>query len=451
MRQLYFVCLLLVATWCCDDAVVADGGVIPTIPPACGAPGRTCNGKGARRIVDNFPTCVCIPGYISDGPGCTATGSVPCGSPCGDCDEGTWTCPGGGTDPSCQRPHETVDLVHGLTPVATGARAVFDPDTYPGTDRDRFNAASVAAGAVNGAVVMHRIYEPYYTVYFYPNVLYTGGGLKRACHPVAYTIAPAVVGATEVYIDDTSDVTAPIPMIANSGSGYRQTISSLSVDSVDHGTGKLGLRYALTVDIPTGTRVAVTSMIAQSITLYAGGIIVDSVLFDGNFRCNPITSDWRYSNTYAMNGTNIMRNNVFYDTPSENVVICGGTFENNIGFELQGSLTHKSCSAVHPSEPFDYLINNYTWRTNLGTDAAMEHSEGCFTESANAGHLRLSGNKYLNGREGVFGQAGPDDEDVVAVGDCYAHYKRLILLYGGADPTKFDFSASTVIDVPQQP
>lgn len=181
---------------------------------------------------------------------------------------------------------------------------------------------------------------------------------------------------------------------------------------------------------------------------YPSGIVIDSILFDGNWRAGGWPADWRLNNALGFRGVNTLRNSAFIDSPSEGILTCGATLEGNYASGIAGSFIHKSCADGQQAP--DTLTGNTVIDANILGDAVLGHSEGLITLSANAGDIYLEGNVFARGGEGVYGLAGPDDEDIVAVGDCYEDFPRLIELYAGADPAAFDFSRSTLVRVGTQ-
>lgn len=281
----------------------------------------------------------------------------------GDCGEGS---SGTLVNGACVYPPSLVDLVNGQSAGDTGARQVFHVDNYSGTNNQKIASASLAANAVGGAVVFDHVYDISSTVTMYSNVLYTGGGLRRA--------------------------------------------DNLSSD------------FAL----------------VQSSPSYATGIVVDQMLFDGNNTHNSWTHDWTKNNTGFLRGANTIRNSVFYDTPSENLTICGATVTGNIAFNLSGSFLHISCSVDHLMQ--EWIYNNYVEHSNLVGNAVMGHTEGTITYSANSKDIHSSGNVFRYGNEGVFGIADADDGPMDSVGDYFSHYPRLMSFNIDGDPSLFSFS-----------
>lgn len=176
------------------------------------------------------------------------------------------------------------------------------------------------------------------------------------------------------------------------------------------------------------------------------GIVIDSVLFDGAAQCNASTNDWRYNNTLSIRGENVVRNSWFVNTPSENLTTCGATVDANTAFNLEGSFVHKSCG---PGQQLpDLVINNHVENVNLATNAVSGHSEGAITLSLNAGEIFLSGNVFRCGREGVLGVGlAAGGENIVAHGDYYEDFDRLITIQDIANAQRFRFYNVTMSDV----
>jgi hypothetical protein len=365
-----------------------------------------------------------------------------CGKPCGECGAGVWTC--GEGEPICQYPTAAIPSLRetGLKPGQTGARPVFHADDFAGSDDDRLRAASDAAGAVGGAVVLDRMFLLRAPWVLRAGVLYTGGGVRRECTPVA-TVVEEPVGRC-VRVDSVADFEVQ-GVRAASDPSYAGTLGGFSIASIDYENNILCAKDDFTFAIPVGTRLFKHFHMVQTLSTYEDDIVIDSVLFDGGASCNAETHDWRYNNNLLIRGKNTIKNSVFVDMPSENMTICGATVDSNVAANLQGSFVHKSCSADRISE--DVLRGNYVEGANLAGDLIMDHSEGVVTLSANSQQISLEDNVFRNGGEGVFGNAGPDDQGIHAYNDCYAHFKKLINIYCGADPQTFTFKDTELIDV----
>ncbi len=370
--------------------------------------------------------------------------SLEVGDPCGDCNAWVWD------GDSCESPYRAelpTVLVSGLAPGDTGTRTVYHTGSYGGSDNNKIKQAGLAAAAVSGAVVIDTVLTLTASGLVYDNVLYTGGGVRRACGPQALTTAAALSTDSCVSVDNTTGF-----------GGGTHTFSS-------DGTfgGFLGISGAVTISgaqicktsgtwgfaIPSGSHVAKTFTLLQAPTVRTGPIIFDSVLFDGGGDCNATIHDWRYNDIAALKyHQDEVRNSWFYDTPSEALTLCGSTIKHNVAIDLGGSLTHKSCSVSPTDETFvDVMEGNYIESVNLLTDAVLGHSEGAFTFSANSRKSFYTGNVLLGGEEGVWGYMQPEDEDQASVHDCAAHFPRLIEFAPTTDPTTFRFVDDELIDV----
>ena len=292
---------------------------------------------------------------------------------------------------------------------------------------------------------MSRVYETTDTVRLFEDVMYTGGGIRRACTPVA-TIKGilkdgCVVVDNAIQFKERQAVTI-IRDPSNEGFvGNLEVISNLN--------GKLCFKSGRNAPYQVNDVIIRTFNLASPPLTYTKNIVIDSVLFDGNKQCNSQTHDWRFNNTLPIRGDNIVRNSVFKNTPSENLTGCRGVFEDNIAVDLDGSFIHISCSPEEAGT--EKVSRNYTARTNLVGDEIMGHSEGTITFSSNSRDLLLRDNVFLDGGEGVFGFAGPDDEGLHAQNDCYAKFPRVITIYGGANSRRFVFRNVSFIDIGKTP
>lgn len=368
--------------------------------------------------------------------GCAYPAEAYEGQPCGEC--GAGTVDGG----ACVYPTMDVDQAAGLPAADTGSRQVFSPESYSGTDYQKVQQAIWAAQAVAGAVVLPKVYELDSSLAIGGPLMVTGGGLRRACTPVATLTVAATAGDTCVEVDTTSGFAVGQYLLAVTGPSYAQHLADIGVSSASGTT--ICATAAIQADLPVGTRLVKHTQLLSTSTP-RDGIIVDSVFFDGANDCNGYTHEWKYNHTGSIRGANVVRNSVFYDLPSENWTTCGATLIGNRSFQLQGSFAHKSCS--QSPEPIDILADNYIDGVNLSGDAVMGHSEGAITFSANAGTWAATGNVFRNGGEGVWGLASQEDDRVVASGDCYAHFPRVVMTFAGTDLDTFIFRVE-LVDVP---
>jgi hypothetical protein len=316
-------------------------------------------------------------------------------------------------------------LANGFTPADTGARQVFDPDTYGGGDAWKLYQASLAAEAVGGAVVMDRIYVIDATWYARPGVMYTGGGFRRACMPVATTTAAASSTDTCVPVDDSSGFFYTYGVWTD-GSGpeysawlapYPQSIRTVSEGAPGEVCNVSG---AWGIDIPAGAQFSAVFNLVQIYPPYSEGAVFDSVLFDGARDCNGHTHASVVNTMLGLRGGHVVRNSAFVNASSENVVQCGIAMIGNVAQDLNGSFAHASCTpAWRDYFRTDTFINNHLTNVNEAGDAVMGHSEAAWTMSAACPFMALTGNTIIGGGEAVYGWAQPDDFGMLDVGGCY--------------------------------
>lgn len=365
-----------------------------------------------------------------------------CWEPCGECDAGTYVC--SEERNRCVYPGEGAGT--GLPVADTGTRPRFYPEDYTGVTAPhvRISAASGAAAAVGGVVVLSEVYEITDSVYIHPGVTYTGGGIRRACIPAPALDTALLPTDTCVKVDDVTGAATGYYLLTT-GPSYFDLIGTVGITSVNAGTNELCANSAIGLTAGTNARMV---RVFNMLTMPSGnedGIVFDSVLFDGNSECNNYTHDWRFNNTVALRGRNTVQNSVFINTPSENLTVCGSIIRNNIGVNMYGSLIHKSCTPATDA-PIDLVVGNYVERANLATDAISEHTEGVITLSSNAGNIYSSDNVFRHGSEGAFGYVSNDDRDIISYNDCYAHLKRGIYMYSDADSATFQFIETEYID-----
>lgn len=367
-----------------------------------------------------------------------------CGQACGECDAGTVQCVR--CEPRvCAYPSSGQDSV---IPAAadTGARTVFDPDAFGGTDAAKISAAGAAAEPGDDAVVMDRVYVIDNEVTIYEGVMYTGGVLRRKCNDAPTATASADSGDSCVDVDDTSDVGVGINYLVTTNFAFNGTLGEFLVDSTPSAT-RMCVAGTIGFNIPIGARLTRAFHLMKMEANPTDNIIIDSVRFDGNRDCGTFTKDWRYSNTVPLRGANTVRNSIFHDTPSENLTVCGSTISDNIAFDLGGSFLHKSCGS--DPEALDTVSGNYVENANINTDADMQHSEGLITFSSNAGNWDFDDNVFRFGAEGVFGRASSDEEDggVTSDNDCYAHFSARLVALTGVDLSNFVWTSNEMIDI----
>ena len=337
------------------------------------------------------------------------------------------------------------DLDDGLDAADTGDRSVYYASSYSGTDYQKVAAALSAAGSnTPSAVVLDRVYELDGATPRIPEgVMLTGGGLRRSCAGSDLSVA-LDSSDTCIEVADATGILAGRVYVLTDGT-YSGYLGAFAVSSVDGDTVCKSGAFGFTA--PVGTMVAQRdAMLGTTPTSWAEDIVVDSVLFDGNDRCETHTHDWRHANTFPVRGENTVRNSVFYDTPSENLTVCGTLVESNVGIDLGGSFTHGSCS-TGCGRPQVVFVRNQVSNANIYGDSVMQHSEGLITLSVNAGRIVSQGNVYVGGGEGVYGLAAQDDLPILAVDDCYEDFPRLISYYNDPDEGEFRMLDVDQVDV----
>ncbi len=351
---------------------------------------------------------------------------------CGDCNAGKMR------DGECLYPPERLDTARPLPPGDTGSRSLFYVRDYLGehpAPHDAIRHAGGDAARVGGAVVLEEIYETSGPLILYSGVMYTGGGLRRRCTPHTTLTAAASVGDVCLHVSSTEGFDGAGVTISRD-STYWGSLGKFAAVDVDAEAQTLCGPRPITFAAPIGAAVYATFNLAQGSTTYTEGIVIDSMIFDGNARCNAFTVDWRHNNALSIRGNNRVQNSVFFDSPSETIASCGAIISDNVAFDLNGSFVHKSCPWGEVP-PLDLITANYVENVNMAGDAQMEHSEGVITFSSYGGFISLVGNVFRHGGEGVFGWAGADDQNLSAVNECYVGFPRLITFYGGVSPSRF--------------
>ena len=373
-----------------------------------------------------------------------------CGKQCGDCGAGTWVCQEDGL--VCQGPSSRigdVDPVLGLKPAETGLREVFNPEDFDGVPARRIQKAADAAGTVGGAVVLEKIYDIAHAIRLPDGIMVTGGGLRRTCGAVANVMNPPALKKDSVCfpVDSTEGFTLGEAVQLLVDETTAGNLGMVALDSVADGE----LCVSNDVDGLLSKGVAKIFRVRNMVlgkTSWSDKIVIDSVFFDGSNRCNSASHDWRIANTLSIRGDNTVRNSIFVDTPSENITACRGVFEDNFAMDLQGSFIHISC--LPKDQGPEVIRRNVVLEANLAGDEVMRHSEGLITFSANSGDIEMEENIFIGGNEGVLGRAGPDDEGILSVGDCYKDFPRIMQVYNGADESTFVFQDLELIQVPEK-
>lgn len=346
----------------------------------------------------------------------------------------------------CAEPQAGLIRQHlgGLPPADTGGREVFHTEDYSGSPALKIYLAgqdALASTDPDGAAV---VLDDLYVLdashaWLYDGIMYTGGGLERACTPVATVDTAATSGWSCLSVDDTSGLGNTIGILT--GDSYSEFLGTATVDPSNTTATSLCIYGTKSFAVPVNAQAIDIFPLAKTFNVYSSGIIVDSVLFDGGNDCNGYTHAWTQNNTLAIRGDAIVRNCQFTDTPSENLTICGGTFEGNTATGLQGSFVHKSCGT---DGPIDVLSGNSVDGVNLAGDSVMQHSEGAVTLSQYAGHIMMTGNDFSNGGEAVIGDANADAVQIVVVGDSYDTFAGELIEYSYTpDPTQYRFVGVT--------
>ena len=121
-------------------------------------------------------------------------------------------------------------------------------------------------------------------------------------------------------------------------------------------------------------------------------IHIKNLIFNGNRPFYNLNFDWRVNKTIPMPTSTycLIEECRFYQIPAENVFVCGATFRDCSGTDLNGSAIHFSCNSF--DRPTDILYNKFS-RSNQVGDSTMRHSEAGFTFSANVQNLRIAYNE----------------------------------------------------------
>ncbi|MBL4709766.1 MAG: hypothetical protein JKY48_15135, partial [Flavobacteriales bacterium] len=124
-------------------------------------------------------------------------------------------------------------------------------------------------------------------------------------------------------------------------------------------------------------------------------VYIKNLIFDGNRSSYTLNYDWRVATTIMLTSTNeaLIEDCRFYETPAENIFLCGASFKNCHGQGLNGSILHFSCQ---PNKYITNVLYNNFKNVNEVPDAIMSHSEAAFTFSAKVRNLRVAYN-YIEG------------------------------------------------------
>ncbi|MBK6848993.1 MAG: hypothetical protein IPG96_16155 [Proteobacteria bacterium] len=304
-----------------------------------------------------------------------------------------------------------------------GTPHVWHADYYiaaSATDQDAISAVTYHSRADAGAIVIFdRVYDQTDTLNLYDNIIYRGGGLKRACQVSTTLTEDLSPVGVDITVASTSGFTNGRLVFIAPSNGYEPSIWASSIAAAPSDATHMRISAPLGYTASAGWRV---SVVWQQIRQLDGtgtpghtpGMVIEGMEFDGNAACNTYVHDWRYQDVGAIKSATVTGVYV-HDTPAEAFTICGTTLVNSRFVDLAGSAVHKSCSSGYD----DTIDSITTIRTNQLGDALLGHSEGTITLSANAGRITLTGSAFTDGGEGVFGLLNGDDAGNVATGNTF--------------------------------
>jgi hypothetical protein len=175
---------------------------------------------------------------------------------------------------------------------------------------------------------------------------------------------------------------------------------------------------------------------------------VNNLTFDGNKANNNGNYSWRINTAISEKGNEgqpSIDHCTFINMPNENIMGHGFKVTDNWAHNLNGSFVHLSATygATPPQIP-TIIEGNITDSTNQIQSIVTGHSEGAITYSNTSGYVTISGNRFKNGKDGVFGviQSGNSTNGGVRnmlITDNYAENFNSIFYGNIADPTGLTF------------
>lgn len=132
-----------------------------------------------------------------------------------------------------------------------------------------------------------------------------------------------------------------------------------------------------------------------------------NINFDGNKDSTSSNHSWTVNTTVHISGDGVkamVSNCKFFNIPNENIVGQGVKIINNVAENTNGSFVHMSANIDNIPTPIPSIISgNNTDSTNQIPDSLTGHSEGAITNSFTPGYLTITGNRFKNGKDAVFG------------------------------------------------
>lgn len=202
-------------------------------------------------------------------------------------------------------------------------------------------------------------------------------------------------------------------------SGFKSTVLLIKITSINGNT--IGLSRSINssedgtiTTWPSGAFVRKVYTLITSkydLEIVNAPFSVYNITFLGNRSNNNQNLYWFVNSTILTRGFgSVIKNCKFYDIPNENIITQGAHVDGNFARSLNGSFVHIS-GQNQVSNNYEqqnvWITNNFADSTNLATDALSVHSEGLITNSFNGANAIISGNRFFNGSEGVWGEFYP--------------------------------------------
>jgi len=286
------------------------------------------------------------------------------------------------------------------------------------SETDAINSAAYAAALMGGDTVeIDSLYLIDRSIHLFTNNTYLGScdhcGFKRIDPPVTILTDTAKINDARISVENNDGFKR----------GHRINIArSVDYDSLAGfvsytGSINLSLGGDTTIFL-SGLKIQKQMLPGDSVSLFFPMMLarttpIDSIrlkhlIFDGNREKYTLNYDWRVSPTLLIPTTNstIISHCHFKKIPNENIFLCGATFENCTGTNLNGSVLHFSCSDL--DRPMNVLYNQFSNTNEVGNDI-MVHSEAGLTFSASVQNLRVAYNRFENVAEHGIGIFRNDD------------------------------------------
>lgn len=219
----------------------------------------------------------------------------------------------------------------------------------------------------------------------------------------------------------------------NGGYAYDENVGMLDAYIITNIAGNvITLAVPLTAAVNSGWLVVqnTTLLVIETGTTTQLNEVV-RLNFDGNRSGNNQSVDWRWHNSiYCVSSVEsiLIDHCQFTNSPSETIIMAGGTVSNCHYADLNTSFVHISKGVNNISSTT--IIACTGKRSNQVANALASHSESTITSSANTSHVRVDGCYFEDGGESVFTVQSSQVLDYHVSNNTFKDYKYC--WFGGA-------------------